>query len=435
LIYRQDIEIFHDCHSDFNSFLKQAYNYGRGNYLVQYLHQDQPLLKELKTQSPVSFILATIVNFLKIPRFCYFVGRSLSHSKKDLTFYEKFRVYVYFALHKAAYIAGNIAEFKRAAQITGGAGAPEFIIFDITHQCNLRCAICEIRNDDSKKELKTYEVKGLILQAKEWGVKEFVLSGGEALLRPDIFEIINFVSGKNYHLGILTNGILLDDSFIRKLSPYLINGALSLSISLDALTPRIHDEIRGTEGSFDRTLAGLKILSELKKSHDKVNFNTISIILNANLEELASLADFLKSLDLNSIQFQPLLANNLVMKERSNRARYWIPKERFPVLDKTIDQLIDFKQKNPHLLRNSENNLRLIKQYFRGALASDQISCSYASKTMLITTNGDVTTCFDCYGNIRKASLRSIHTSGEANRARQRVRACQNPCLLPCFCD
>jgi MoaA/NifB/PqqE/SkfB family radical SAM enzyme/glycosyltransferase involved in cell wall biosynthesis len=446
-IYRPDIEVFHNCHPNFKSFLRQAYMYGCGNYLVQHIHKDHPLLKEIKTQNSFSFFFGLIVNFMKIPRFTYLLGRRLVCSQSYFSLYEKFQIYFYFTLHKIIYLIGNISEHIRMIKINKDVLGkipgeiqeipvkPEFIILDITHRCNLRCNICEIRKDKPIEEFTTNEVKDLIFQAIEWGVKEFVLSGGEPFIRKDIFEIFDFVKEKDYHIGVLTNGILLNDKFIRRLLPYLVSNTLSLSISLDALTPEIHDDIRGDEGCFEKTFNGLKILSGLKKNYPNINFNVISIILNKNLEELLPLAHFLKSLNVNSIQFQPLLANNLIMKERSNKVKYWISQGRLPLLDKVVDDLVEFKQQNFYLVRNSENNLRLIKKYFRGILTQDDVRCLYATKIMLIANNGDVTTCFDCYGNVRKKSLRTIHTSKEAEQARKRVRACKNPCLLPCFCD
>jgi len=446
-IYRQDIEILHDCHPSFKSFLKQAYMYGRGNYLVQYIHKDHPLLKEIKTKNNFSFLFGLIINFIKIPRFSYLLGSRLIRSQNYFNLYEKFQIYLYFALHKIMYLIGNILERRRTIKIAKDVlqgssentervpAKPEFIILDITHRCNLKCNICDIRKDKPIEEFTTDEVKGLITQAIEWGVKEFVLSGGEPFVREDIFDILEFVKEKNYHIGILTNGIVLTEDFIKRLLPYLGSGALSLSISLDALTPQIHDDIRGTEGCFERTFNSLKILSELKKNYPAINFNTISIILNENLEELLSLANLLKSLNVNSIQFQPLLSNNLIMKERSSRVKYWIPQERLPVLDRVIDTLVEFKKQNIYLVQNSEDNLRLVKKYFRSLLTQDEIKCLYATKTMLIANNGDVTTCFDCYGNVRKNSLWVIYNSNEAERARKRVKNCRTPCLLPCFTD
>ncbi|MDD5019261.1 MAG: radical SAM protein [Candidatus Omnitrophica bacterium] len=446
-VYKPDIEIFHDCHPTLFSFLRQAYRYGRGNYRAQYLHRDLPLLKELDARGPLSFCGATIVNALKIPRFSYVMGRRLARVRKGLSFFEKGKIFAFFALHKAVYILGNIVEYKKiaAARMTGAdAGCagekgkrvrPELIIFDATHRCNLSCNICDIRHNASRQELTTRDVKALILQAKQWGVAGFALSGGEPFLRPDIWEICDHAKKIRYPIGILSNGILLDEVFLARLAPYLTAGFVSLSISLDAVSPQIHDDIRGTPGCFARTVRGLTLLSGLKKRAAAVNVNTISIILNENLEELASLAAFCKSFGVNSIQFQPLLANNLVMKERSSSVKYWVPAQRWPVLDEAIDALVRFKRDNAPLVRNSEHNLLLTKQYFRGALRAGDVSCLYGARTMLIAPQGDVTTCFDCYGNVKRESLRSIYHSSRAEAARSRVKSCAAPCLLPCFCD
>lgn len=440
--FDEKLKVFHNCHPNFKSFLKQAYMYGRGNYLVQYLHQDHPLLKEIHTRGAGGFILSTIINFIKIPRFAYLLGSRLIRLRRQFSHYEKFQIYIYFVLHKIMYLIGNIAEYKRTNSSmlnlqksdSGVQKKPEFIILDITHKCNLKCNICEIRKDSQAAEFSLEEVKKLIDQANYWGVKEFVFSGGEPLLREDIFEILEFVRTNNYQVGLLTNGILIKDVLTR-LSPYLISNTVSLSISLDALSAQIHDDIRGKVGSFEATLDGLKQLSKMKENYPNINFNVISIVLNENLEELLPLVIFLKTLNVNSIQFQPLLANNLIMKERSQHVKYWIPQERLPVLDRTIDSLVEFKKANVALVRNSLSNLGLIKKYFRGALTNEDVKCLYALKTMLIASNGDVTTCFDCYGNVRKNSLQEIFNSQAAEYSRRRVEECKSPCLLPCFTD
>lgn len=443
--YRQEIEIFHNCYSTFRSFLRQAYMYGRGNYLVQYIHGDHPLFAEIKTRNNPAFIAGTVINIVKIPRFSYILGKRLIKKYGIINPYQKIKIYLYFLLHKAMYIFGNAAEHLRVINMKGNAlneaggdreqAKPEFIILDVTHRCNLRCNICEIRKDGPIQEFSNGEIKGLISQAIEWGVKEFVLSGGEAFIREDIFELLDFVRENKYRVGILTNGILLNETFINKLLPYLASGSLSLSVSLDALTPQIHDGIRGVPGCFEATFKGLKLLAEYKRQHPNINFNVISIVLNDNLEELLGLASMLSSLNVNSIQFQPLLANNLIMQDRKEGVRYWVPEERLDILDKVIDTLSEFKRKNPTLILNSEENLQLIKKYFRGSLIHKDVECNYAMKTMLIANNGHATTCFDSYGDTRNMSLREIFLSSAAEKARQRVKGCLRPCLLPCFTD
>ncbi|MFA5090322.1 MAG: glycosyltransferase [Candidatus Omnitrophota bacterium] len=444
---RQDIRVLHDRSQGLYAFLKQAYMYGHGNYTVQRIHKDNPLLKEINTRGDISFMLGLMVNFVKIPRFSYILGKRLLSAHMCISQYKKFQIFVFFSLHKIMYILGNISGYIRmnklgrgpAVETTGSPQQqiplrPQTIILDLTHRCNLRCNICDIVHDAAINEFSTDEVKGLILQAIEWGVKEFVLSGGEPLMRQDNFAILDFTREKKYSLGILTNGIILDDKFIARLTPYLLCGSVSLNISLDALSPSIHDGIRGRQGCFEKTLKALQEISDLKKKHPQINLNILSIILNNNLQELHALAELAKSLGVNSIQFQPLLANNLIMKERS-QTEYWVRPERLEALDQAIDRLILFKKDNPALVRNSERNLGLVKKYFRRQLSNEDVQCLYGEKTMLIANTGDVTTCFDCYGNIRRMPLKEIYLSREARKARKRARACDNPCLLPCFTD
>jgi hypothetical protein len=123
------------------------------------------------------------------------------------------------------------------------------------------------------------------------------------------------------------------------------------------------------------------------------------------------------------------------MKERLSKVKYWIPQERLDVLDQAIDSLIEFKKTNFTLVRNSVNNLNLAKKYFRGNLGQKDVTCLYASRTMLIANSGYVTTCYGSYGNVRQNQLKNIFESKESSQAMDRVKDCQKPCLLPCFCD
>jgi len=447
-VYCQEMKVFHNRQAGILSFLRQAYMYGRGNYLVEYIHRDHPLLKEIHTESHPAFFLATLVNFLKIPRFSCLMGSKLIAYLRSPSVYRKLKVYVYFTIHKAVYLCGNITEHfkalkdcKRSLPLKEEISSqllpdkPQLIIVDVTHRCNMQCNICDIRRDASPEELSTAQIKEIISQAKEWGVRDLALSGGEPLVREDIFQVLDFVKELGYRIGVITNGFILTEDFIGRLTPYMSCGALSLVLSLDALTPAIHDDIRAKEGAFERTVSALKMLSGLKEKDPAINFNTISIILDSNLEELIGLARFLKSTGANSIQFQPLLANNLVMKDRSEGVRYWIPRERLAVLDRVIDELVDFKEENPKLVVNSAQNLLLAKKYFRDALNPGDVSCRSAAETMLIANNAKASTCFSAYGDTRSKSLKEIWNSAKAAEARRFVSACSKPCLLPCFTD
>jgi len=277
-------------------------------------------------------------------------------------------------------------------------------------------------------------IKKVLSQAKKLAIEEIALSGGEPLSRKDIFEIVSYarkIEIKN--LGLLTNGILVEE-YWEKLKSYLIDNTISLVISLDSLKPDIHNYIRNYDVSWQKTTKALRAVSLLKKVNPTINFNVISIIVNQNLKELLSIATYVKSLEANSIQFQPLLSNNLNMSERRKNA-FWITEDRFSLLDESMDKLIEFKKENQSFVRNSVNNLSLIKKYYQGSINSSNVNCASGDKTMLISNQGMATTCFGHYGDMLKEDLEDILAGKSIINARQKVKRCAWPCLLPCFCD
>lgn len=312
---------------------------------------------------------------------------------------------------------------------------PRLLILDTTHSCNLQCVMCELwktaRNDVA---LDREAIKNILSQAAALKIPEIALSGGEPLLRDDIFDLFEYARKINVkNLGVLTNGILVEKYFGR-LTPYLVDNTISLVISLDSLKPEIHNAIRNSAIAYQKTTECLTMLASLKKRHSGVSFNVITILLNQNLEELLGLARFVRSLGANSLQFQALIANNLKMAER-NVSHNWIRPESLPLLDKTIDDLIDFKKNNPRFLRNSLNNLALMKKYFRGQLNKDDVQCTSAYNTVLIGNTGTYATCFSYYGSTKETTLKDVLTGKQIIKARENVKKCPSPCLLPCFCD
>ncbi len=437
-IWDKNIKVMHYRDDTLCIFLKQAYFYGRGNFPVQHIHRDHPLLKELRT-GIISFWAATFINFVKIPRFSYKLGRKFIKEENIKNNHKKLSVYAYFILHKIFYLSGNILEFIRIRKesLTWRylSQVPRLLILDITHSCNLSCRICDIwKTGAIEEDINIRHIKNMLFQAKALGINEIALSGGEPLLRKDIFEIFDYAkSMKIKDLGVLTNGILVEKHF-HKLKPYLIDNTISLVISLDSLISDTHNYIRNSDNAWEKTIESLKLSSALKKEYPRVSFNVITIILNKNLGELLEVALFIKSLGANSLQFQALLPNNLNMSERKSSA-FWVPSEELPLLDKIIDKLIKFKQENPMFIKNSINNLSLVKKYYRCDITAGEINCLSAHKTVLVSNRGECTTCFSCYGDIKKQEFRDILKSKKILAAREKAEKCPSPCLLPCFCD
>lgn len=438
-IWDKNIKVVHFRDDDSISFIKQAYIYGRGNLLAQHIHKVHPILGELKTGA-LSFWLATFINVIKIPRFSYLLGRRTIKENNIKNIYKKISIFSYYVLHKIFYILGNILEFIRITKEGICKNqyeykVPQLLILDITHSCNLACRICDIwKTANIEKDIDISHVKRMLFQAKGLNIKEIAFSGGEPLLREDIYDIFEHSKKlKIKNLGILSNGILVENN-MQKLLPYLLDNTISLVISLDSLSPDKHNYIRNSDSAWQKTKEALEKLSSLKKQCNQINFNIITIILNQNLEELLDLATFVKSLNANSLQFQALLSNNLRMIERKQSC-FWVTEDRVSILDKALDGLIEFKKNDPSFIRNSIDNLLLIKKYYRGTITNSDAECFSADKTILISNKGECSTCFSSYGDIKVDDFKNILLNRKIIDAQEKVKKCFWPCLLPCFCD
>ncbi|MDD5070484.1 MAG: glycosyltransferase [Candidatus Omnitrophica bacterium] len=424
------IVVNHCRPSCLKSFFLQAFNYGRGNFLAYSIHSDHPALQEFCSYN---HFFASFLIFCKIPFFSFFLGKRLIKQEKIKGFFRKIKVYYFFSIHKVGYILGSISEYQKIKN--NSLLLPRLLIVEVTRRCNLSCRVCNIwKQAAANKELSLKQITSILDQAHQLGIKEIALTGGEPLIREDIFDI--FESAKKIgikDLGIVTNGIILAEEFER-VKPYLIDNTVMFIVSFDSLNPQLHNFIRNNDQAWFRTKETLGKLSALKKQFPNINFATSSIVLNDNLEELEDIADYVKKIGAYWFQVQAFLPNNFAMTNRRGSS-FWVADNRLPVLDIVADDLVSFSQKNPGFVRNSFNNLSLLKKYYRRSLGAEDVNCSFGDKTVSVSVEGKFTTCFCGYGNIKNNSLKNILSSRARVRAANKSRRCQRPCLVACFCD
>jgi heme d1 biosynthesis radical SAM protein NirJ len=131
------------------------------------------------------------------------------------------------------------------------------VIWNLIRRCNLTCKHCySISADkDFAGELSTSEVYGVMDDLRSFGVPVLILSGGEPLLREDIYDIARRAKEKGFYVGLSTNGTLIDESNIERIAAI---GFDYVGISLDGLR-ETHDVFRRKEGAFDASLHGVKL--------------------------------------------------------------------------------------------------------------------------------------------------------------------------------
>jgi len=133
---------------------------------------------------------------------------------------------------------------------------PRLIAWEITRNCNLSCQHCRAAatNEDYSGELPTQACLKLIDQVADMGQPIIILTGGEPLLRKDIFEIAAYGTQKGLRMVMAPNGTLVNHENATKLKDA---GIQRISVSLDGHNAESHDQFRGVEGAFDRALEGI----------------------------------------------------------------------------------------------------------------------------------------------------------------------------------
>uniref|UniRef100_A0A7C4WKG6 Radical SAM protein n=1 Tax=Geoglobus ahangari TaxID=113653 RepID=A0A7C4WKG6_9EURY len=134
-------------------------------------------------------------------------------------------------------------------------GAPFQVVWDVTYACNLRCRHCYSAAGKSlKDELTTEEALDVIDKLDRLGVTIISFSGGEPLLRKDIFELTSYAADKGIYVAVATNGTLIDEETAKKMKE---NGVGYVQISLDG-AKETHESFRGIRGCYERTVNGIK---------------------------------------------------------------------------------------------------------------------------------------------------------------------------------
>jgi len=148
------------------------------------------------------------------------------------------------------------SEARRGAGASARPGP--VVIWNLIRRCNLTCKHCYAlsADHDYAGELDNAEVNTVMDDLKAFHVPVLILSGGEPLLRPDIFDIAARAKAQRFYTGLSTNGTLIDAPMADRVAAAGFN---YVGISLDGLAAT-HDKFRRLDGAFDRSLAAIRLL-------------------------------------------------------------------------------------------------------------------------------------------------------------------------------
>ncbi len=149
---------------------------------------------------------------------------------------------------------------------------PKWIAWEITRRCNLKCVHCRSSSGLEAKghpDFTLDEAKRVLDDIASYGKPVVVLSGGEPLLRPDVFEIAQYGTDLGLRMCLATNGTLVTQEICGKIKAA---GIKMVSLSLDGASAEVHDDFRCQPGAFAGTLNAARLFRE----------NSISFLINSS---------------------------------------------------------------------------------------------------------------------------------------------------------
>ncbi|MBN1555073.1 MAG: radical SAM protein [Phycisphaerae bacterium] len=162
------------------------------------------------------------------------------------------------------------------------------VVWNCTRRCNLRCVHCYAASDDSAaaRELSTDEARAMIDDLSAFGAPVLLFSGGEPLLRDDLFDLLHYAAEKHLRTVLSTNGTRITPEIARNIS----NAAVAyVGVSLDAADAKRNDDFRGVPGTFEKALAGLRASRDAG-----VKVGVRFTMTRRNLDEIDALFDLIR---------------------------------------------------------------------------------------------------------------------------------------------
>lgn len=310
----------------------------------------------------------------------------------------------------------------------GCIGFPDHPVWEMTTACNLRCIHCHASGGEpAADELDTKEAKRLMDQLAEVGeFRMMAFTGGEPLVRPDLYELLAYSQALGFVNTIATNAVLVDDAVARRLRRL---GVAIAAVSLDGFDAETHDMVRGVPGAFDGALRGMRALREVGIV---LHINITAMEYNIDqMERMMTLVNELGTGILLMYQLVPVGRGRGIEKatldldENERLIRFMAQAQR---TTKAIMEPVAGPQYWPFLLKRAGVTggpaLRLAEGVFHG--------CSAGRGFVYIKPNGEVWPCpfieVSC-GNVRDKPFLEIWSGSPVLRAlRERERLLKGRC-------
>jgi MoaA/NifB/PqqE/SkfB family radical SAM enzyme len=305
--------------------------------------------------------------------------------------------------------------------------------------CNCRCVMCDIwMGNANRQQLGREDIESLLDSFRQLGTRWVVMSGGEALMNPNLFQLCHLLKDNGIRrISILSTGLLL-----KKYAAEVVAGVDEVIVSLDGSEP-VHDAIRRVPRAYQRLEEGVRAVKRLQP-----NFLITGrcVIQRLNFADWPNIVDAAREMGLDQISF--LAAD--VSTEAFNRPELWdvqrtvevnLEPDQLPVMKSVLESLVidhaaDFENS---FIAESPAKLGRIYDYYsalHGEARFPTVQCNAPWVSAVIEADGTVRPCFfhRPMGNIRDLPLLDLVNRPEEIAFRQNLDLDRNEICRKCVC-
>lgn len=314
---------------------------------------------------------------------------------------------------------------------------PKFSVIELMRECPMQCLMCNNWHAEQIKEQPSIDdIMRYVSQLADIVEKPFEinLSGGEAILRDRIFELIGHIVSFGFTCSLTTSAYPLTDDLLGR----IVNSGLTLMpISLDSMNPRVHDYLRGKPGTFERVMHAFKYL--LKNRGSLRNLTIQTIIMKPNLKDVIDVIEWAHQRDIAVSLMAVMRPSGTPPDQRwfKQAEHSFLFPQNTRKVHSVINKVIRMKERG-YRIDNSYEQLWAFKDYYKDPTVFIKNGpCSLGDGIVNVGPEGNVYLCWEMepLGNIKTDDIRELWFSRNANTLRNNILQCKRNCseMVNCF--
>jgi MoaA/NifB/PqqE/SkfB family radical SAM enzyme len=322
----------------------------------------------------------------------------------------------------------------RASELTHRTFVLPLLIFYPTSRCNSRCLSCDWWRSTGEDDLTLEEIATFSRSLEGLGTRVVAFSGGEPLLRADVFAVADLFLGRSVALELLTSGVLL-----ARHAQDVASRFRRVTVSLDATTGDLYKKVRGVDA-----LAAVESgIARLREAAPSIPVTARATLHKENFRELPRLVRRAREIGLGGISFlaADLSSTAFGRKAAPSASDLLLDGEEVFAFRSIVEALIanEGESFRSGFIAESPDKLRRLPAYYaalRGEGAFPRVSCNAPWVSAVVEANGAVRPCFfhPPVGNVREAPLDRILRE-DLPRFRRKLEVAKDPLCERCVCS